>query len=336
MSTTLNPSAEDAAELDLTFVVIGYNEAPMLRKCLESIHQADVNGVSHELIYVDGGSEDDSLNIARDVGVDRALGGECRRRAAENRNVGLSAARGAFIQFVDGDMILSPDWPKAALTWLREHEDFAAVCGNLEEANQGLLFKALQLEWVPREGVIRHCGGAAMYRRGTLTAIGGFPEDVVYGEEPYLCWRIRNEFGKKIYQINRRMADHDLGFTGWRDFWKRQVRCGATYAEIATRCYHSNDRLWFKESVMNAAWFLIILCAVLALIIGPWILRAAIVVAAIALLTRKFVQTCRAGFPASVAMIYAVQTYYAKIPIAIGELKWLLSRRSETTSRSSS
>ncbi|MBI5094652.1 MAG: glycosyltransferase [Candidatus Hydrogenedentes bacterium] len=328
-------NGQQNGEPDVTIVVIGYNEAATLRACLESAHAADLDGIPHELIYVDGGSTDDSMRIAHTAGTDKILGGDRRRRAAENRNLGLRAARGQYVQFVDGDMAMDPGWPRAALAFLREHDEYAAVCGNLREANQSPLFRALQLEWAPREGVIRHCGGAAMYRRDVLNEIGGFPEDVVYGEEPYLCWRIRNELGKKIYQINRLMADHDLGFAGWRDFWKRQVRCGATYAEIAVRCYHSNDRLWFKEAIMNAAWFGAILVALAVLITGPVPARWFVLIAALALFQRKFSQTIRAGHPADVAAIYALQTYYAKIPIAIGEIKWLISRLSKPSRKSS-
>ena len=315
-----------SAELDLTIVVIGYNESNTLKACLESGRAADLNGIRYELIYVDGGSTDESLRIAREASTDQILGGDRRRRAAENRNLGLQAAQGEFVQFVDGDMVMDAQWPRAALTFLREHSDYAAVCGNLREANQSPLFRALQLEWAPREGTIRHCGGAALYRRDILTRIGGFPEDVVYGEEPYLCWRIRNELGFKIYQINRLMADHDLGFSGWRDFWKRQVRCGATYAEIAVRCCRSNDRLWLKEAVMNAAWFVAIIVALAILALGPNVARGAVLAAAAALLLRKFIQTYSGGHSAGVSAIYAIQTYYSKIPIAIGEMKWLLAR----------
>lgn len=319
------PASEHGAP-DISFVVIGYNEAKTLRACLQSVRDADLDTFSHELIYVDGGSTDDSLAIANEVKVDLLLGGDRRRRAAENRNLGLAAARGRYIQFLDGDMVMAKDWPPAALYFLRMHDGYAAVCGNLNEANQSTLFRALQLEWAPREGPIRHCGGAAMYHREVLTALGGFPEDVVYGEEPYLCWRIRNELGRKIYQLNQTMADHDLGFRGWGDFWRRQVRCGATYAEIAARCRHTNDPLWLPETISNAAWAVAILFALLLLIIGPMPLRGAVLAAAALVIARKYLQTVNSGQPPDVAALYALQTYYAKIPIALGELQWYLNR----------
>ncbi|MFO7974398.1 MAG: glycosyltransferase family A protein, partial [Candidatus Hydrogenedentota bacterium] len=190
-----------STKIDVSFVVIGYNEAETLQECLASVNHADLEGLISERIYVDGGSTDSSIEIAQKTGVDVLLGGEKRRRAAENRNLGRKAARGRFIQFLDGDMTLSPDWPRAAVEFLKSHDDFAAVCGNLNEASPGILFEALQIDWVPREDTIRHCGGAAMYVRETLQKAGGFPTNVAYGEEPLLCWRLRNDHKKKIYQL---------------------------------------------------------------------------------------------------------------------------------------
>lgn len=317
---------EPGAPVDVSFVAIGYNEARTLGPCLESLRRAAPAGSACEFIYVDAGSRDASLEVAQAAGLDRILGGERRRRASENRNLGLQVARGEFVQFVDGDMVLAPDWAQAARDFLGGHPDVAAVCGNLVEAGQGLLFRVLEIDWMPREGPIRHCGGAAMYRREALDRLGGFPEDLPYGEEPYLCWRIRNELGMKIYQLNRTMADHDLGFRGWRDYWRRSVRCGATYAEIANRCRRSADRLWFREAVTNAAWAVALVAGVAALVLGPWPLRAAVLAAGLAVVARKTFQTARRGYSVGVALLYALHSYLAKLPIAWGECRWAFQR----------
>jgi len=293
---------------------------------LESCRRADLRDLTHELIYVDAGSTDDSIAIAQAAKVDRVLGGDKRRRAAQNRNLGFEHARGTYVQFVDGDMTLAPDWPAAAAAFLTDHPECAAVCGNLVEANQSTLFRALQIDWAPREGYIRHCGGAALYRRDVLDRLGGFPEDVAYGEEPYLCWRIRNELQLRIYQLNRTMANHDLGFNGLRDYWRRNVRCGMTYAEIAARFARTNDPLWLRESIVHLAWLGACVVAALLLMVGPGPLRLLVCAAMAAVVLRKFVQTRHAGYAPGVAAAFAVHTYLSKVPVALGELKWLAGR----------
>ncbi|MBI4559789.1 MAG: glycosyltransferase family 2 protein [Candidatus Hydrogenedentes bacterium] len=325
LDSCIIPEVGDApSEIILSFVVIGYNEAALLDKCLQSIRVAELSGLVYELIYVDGGSEDQSREVAQVAGVDQSLGGEKRRRASENRNVGFAAACGRFIQFVDGDMTLYPDWPKTALGFLHDHPEIAAVCGNLIEANANPWFKALQIDWAPREGPIRHCGGAALYRREVLEKLGGFPEDLPYGEEPVFCWRIRNELGMKIYQLNRPMANHDLAFRGFGDYWRRNVRCGLTYAAVASRCFHSTDRLWLRETISNLIWGVVLVLSVIALFLDSWLVSAGVILALLALLGRKHIQFRARGYSNGVAALYAVHTYFAKIPIAAGIGLWLI------------
>ncbi|MFO7975938.1 MAG: glycosyltransferase [Candidatus Hydrogenedentota bacterium] len=326
MMTSLEQNHLAPAKIDVSFVVIGYNESETLKECLDSVNDADIEGLTSELIYVDGGSTDSSIEIAQETGVDVLLGGEKRRRAAENRNLGMGTARGRFIQFLDGDMTLSPDWPRAAVEFLKSHDDFAAVCGNLNEASPGILFEALQIDWVPREDTIRHCGGAAMYVRETLQKAGGFPTNVAYGEEPLLCWRLRNDHKKKIYQLNRVMAKHNLGFRGIRDYWRRNVRCGQTYAEIATRCWRTADPLWRKECIRNAAWAFTMLAAIFLLIIGNMWIRGGVIVVAVLVIIRKFVQTKLKGYRFSVSLVYAFHTYFSKLSIAWGEVRWAIGQ----------
>ena len=317
------PSPQTAGTV-VTFVVIGYNEAGTLGKCLQSVKMAGRGlSVPSEIIYVDGGSEDESIRIAQDADIDQVLGGEQRRKAAENRNLGLSRAAGSFIQFVDGDMELWPDWPAAALAFLEARRETAAVCGTIREAGRGVFSQALEIDWRPCEGPVRHCGGAAMYRRDTLAQCGGFPEDLPYGEELYLCWRIRNELGMSIFQLGHTMVTHDLGYSSFGEHMRRLVRVGETYIEIAARCARTADRLWLREAVAHVVWAGAALCALAALAFGATAVRAAVVTAVLLVLLRKTAQMLRRGYGLRVSITYAVHSYFAKLPMAWGEVIWL-------------
>lgn len=319
---------------DVSFVVIGYNEARNIAACLDSVRRCPLPRTTYELIYVDGGSTDGSRTIAEGVGVDLLLGGERRRRAAENRNLGAKSAQGRYLQFIDGDMVLDPDWPAAAIGFLDLHPEVAAVYGNLQEINTRILFRVMQLDWNPQEGPVATCGGAAMFRREAFEAAGGFPEDVRYGEEPLLCWRIRNEQKRLIYHLNRPMALHDIGFRHIEDYWRQYVRHGETYAEIAARCAGSDDPMWVRERTTNFGWALVLLLAVVVLITAPLSAKAVVAALAILMVLRKTAQMLRRGHGIAVSMGYAVFVYVSKIPLAWGQIKWSLSRKRNQSGQS--
>jgi glycosyltransferase involved in cell wall biosynthesis len=313
-------SADDS-QPEITFIVIGYNEGENLRACLESVRSARLGGVSYELIYVDGGSEDDSIAVARSVGGVRVLGGEKRRRAAENRNLGAREARGRYLQFLDGDMALDPEWPATAKTFLEAHPEVAVVAGRLVEANPSYLYQVVQLDWQAVEGEVPCVGGAAMYRREVFEAAGGFPEDVRYGEEPLLHWRIRNEHGGKIWYLDRPMAKHDLGFRHMVDYWRHCVRNGRSYMEIASIVWYTKDPMWRREVVRNFAWTGGYIVIALLFVTGTWMLRMVILGLMVAVLLRMAMKSVMKGHSLPIAIGYAIHVYAAKVPLAYGQLR---------------
>lgn len=311
---------------DLSFIVIGLNEAAHLPACFASIHVAHLDGLSWEIIYADGGSTDESVEIARAAGA-RIVGGPGRRRAAVNRNRGAEAAQGAFLQFLDGDMVLDVHWPQAAIAFLRGQPECAAVCGTIRETRSDVFHRAMQLDWEQPEGEVPFCGGAALFRADAFRAAGGFPEDVAYGEEPLLCWRLRNEHGLRIHHLHRDMVRHDLAFRGFYDYWRRCVRVGEAYGEISALLRDTEDPLWTREVRAALLWAAVIL----VLLIAPLLLPAALApfppLLLLGVLVRKTVHAWRKGQPLRVAVLYALHLYLAKLPTAWGILRAMRARQ---------
>lgn len=93
-------------KLFLSFIVPVYNVEKYLRDCLDSLLAQNVEKDEYEIICVNDGSKDGSLDILRDYEkehknvrvIDKENGG-----VSSARNVGLQAAQGEYIWFVDSD-----------------------------------------------------------------------------------------------------------------------------------------------------------------------------------------------------------------------------------------
>jgi glycosyltransferase involved in cell wall biosynthesis len=110
-------------------VVIGRNEGARLRACIASL-LPQVGRV----IYVDSGSTDGSADMAADLGaVVVRLGMDQPFTAARARNAGLARVDAPFVQFVDGDCTVQPDWVAAALRFASDHPRAAVICGRRRE-----------------------------------------------------------------------------------------------------------------------------------------------------------------------------------------------------------
>lgn len=111
--TVYNISMEDAkAERPAVSVIVPiYNSASTLRRCLESLVSQSFK--DFELILVDDGSSDGSLDICREyAGADPRVKvfSQSNRGVSSARNLGLSNASGDYVAFCDSDDMVREFW----------------------------------------------------------------------------------------------------------------------------------------------------------------------------------------------------------------------------------
>jgi len=254
---------------DLGIVVIGRNEGERLIQCLDSLASCAEQGCT--VVYVDSGSTDGSLQAAQRLGaVACALSPDRPFNAARARNAGAKrlaeAAPGvAFIQFVDGDCILAPDWIEKARAFLAAEPQAAVVCGRRRERfpQHSVYNRFMDLEWNAPIGMVKSCGGDAMMRRDAFDAAGGFNETIVAGEEPELCFRLRGR-SWTVWRLDAEMTLHDAALRRFSQWWKRAIRSGYGCAQLLDVQKGGVASGFTRQVVKDVAWSLFAPLALLA------------------------------------------------------------------------
>lgn len=250
------PSASGPIAVKVGVVVIGRNEGMRLQRCLRSVGAA-----ARRVVYVDSGSTDGSVSLAREMGCEVvALDARSAFTAARARNEGYQRLRAvvgetAYVQFVDGDCELVPGWTEEAARFLDAHADVGVVCGRLREKHpEDSVYNMLcDIEWEAPVGAARACGGIAMMRATAFERVRGFREDLIAGEEPELCVRLRSA-GWHVWRLNKEMAVHDAAISRFGQWWKRTRRGGYAFAEGASLHGAPPERHYVDEARRALVW----------------------------------------------------------------------------------
>ncbi|CAN5803215.1 hypothetical protein BH23PLA1_BH23PLA1_22810 [soil metagenome] len=310
-------------------VIIGRNEGERLRRCLDS-----TVGRGEVVVYVDSGSTDGSVELARALGAEVVeLDLSTPFTAARARNAGADrllqiAPNVSFIQFVDGDCELVAGWLDRASNQLEAHPDWAVVSGRLREREpeRSIYNRLADLEWDTPLGEAEACGGIAMIRTSAFQEVGGFDPKIAAGEEPELCLRMRQR-GWKIWRIEAEMARHDIAMTRFGQWWRRTVRAGYAYAEGAARHGRTPQRHWVRESRSIAFWGIVLPLIALALAWPTKGASLALLLVGYALLYQRVQgHRLRHGNSPTEARLYASYCLLGKFPQALGLLRYWRDR----------
>lgn len=326
-------SSEAGSVAMIGIVAIGRNEGSRLEACLKSLLSQ-----SPRVVYADSASTDGSVDVARGLGAEVVvLADNGKLSAAAGRTAGYQRLRSKhpeieLVQFVDGDCLLDPDWLSKAERFLASQPRAAVVCGRRYEAHPGAsLYNAMcDSEWDTPIGPAQACGGDALYRVAAYEKAGGFRADLLAGEEPELCVRLRGG-GWEIWRIDARMTEHDARMLRFGQWWRRSLRGGYGYAQVWDVTRKSAQSLYGRQLGSAVAWVLALPLAIVTLAVllaPPWILAA--IPIAYAVQTIRIYRKLPADRPKQ--WRHAALTLLAKMPETLGASRYLMSAARPTMS----
>ena len=301
-------------------VVIGRNEGERLKACLRSLVQ-----VCDRVVYVDSGSQDDSVAFARSIGVDVVeLDTSTPFTAARARNAGFEALLADeeldLVQFVDGDCKVQPGWLEAGMVALDLNPDLGLVTGWRSEIRpQDSVYNQMcDVEWHRPAGPIIACGGDMMVRVAAFQLTGGFDPTVIAAEDDEFCLRLA-QAGWKLERLPVEMTLHDAAMTRFGQWWQRAKRAGHGFAQLG----RMHPPHFLRERVRVWVYGLALpLIFVLGLFTWRWLS-----VAVLALYALSFWKTWRGLSGQPMAARQAALLTLAKFPNLLGMLTYHRRRR---------
>lgn len=218
--------------IKVTIGICVKNDEASITKCLESVLKQDFPSDRMELIIVDGGSSDKTLLRIKD-----ALAKSNLKFSLFQEKTGLAFARqlvvdhakGEYILFVDGDMMLPRRYLSKMVKFMDENPSVAVAGGKFKMImlkESGLVYRLSYLEKMVEyhfddysKEVLIGTGGS-IFRVKAIVEVGGFDVKIKgAGEDLELAYRIKNR-GWKLCSTPYEFYDVPESDTGWKRNWK--------------------------------------------------------------------------------------------------------------------
>jgi GT2 family glycosyltransferase len=228
------PFRPDAKWPKVSVVICSYNGSRTIRFCLEGV--ARLRYPDYEVIVVDDGSTDDLADIVRQYPV-KLIQSE-NKGLSHARNVGLEAATGEIIAYLDDDACPTLYWLHFLVETFRSGKFAAAGGPNIAPPGDADIADAVAhspggpIHVLLSDTEAEHIPGCNMaFLTRSLRAVGGFdPLFRIAGDDVDLCWRLQAQ-GWKLGFSPAAVVWHKRR-NSLRAYWRQQLNYGKAEAML--------------------------------------------------------------------------------------------------------
>ncbi|MFX0135607.1 MAG: glycosyltransferase [Candidatus Hodarchaeota archaeon] len=229
----------------VSIVIPVLNGEKYIGNCLDSLNKINYPKNRYEIIVIDGGSDDKTVEIIKKFDDVKLI--NSTRGTPHQRNVGIKEAKGELIAFTDADCIVDRDWLINGVKHFKDNQ-IALVGGpNCTPENSKFLEKSagylLSSRLATGPMSTRYAGKGVkeavetdliacnnIMRKDIILEVDGFNEDFFPAEENELYFRLKEKGYKLLFNSEMVVWHHRVPL--YRPFAKQIYRYGQFRAKL--------------------------------------------------------------------------------------------------------
>lgn len=185
----------------ISVIIPAFNEERLLGRCLEALIEQNYPKEKYEILVIDNGSHDNTVQVARKLGV-LVFTYKAMQGCAAARHYGASKAKGGILAFTDADSAPEPDW-LSKIEKAFQNPNIICIGGGALPDTKTFRYKAifglyhgfdLLQKWVGKPLL----GGYNMaVKTSSYKKVGGFNKSLLSADDWDLSIRLYKQFGSK-------------------------------------------------------------------------------------------------------------------------------------------
>jgi glycosyltransferase involved in cell wall biosynthesis len=327
----------------ISIIIPALNEENYINRCLKAIMKLNKGNMDLEIIVVDNGSTDKTIEISKSYGAKVLIKRE--GTIASLRNYGAKNSKGDLIAFLDADCIVPEDWLEKALNYFGNNSkvilgfrlvvpadaNWIARCWDLLFSKRDV---TSEVKWLPT--------GNMIMKRDAFLSVDGFNETLETNEDCDFCFRI-NDKGNKIVSSSKTSVTHLRPPQSLSAIFKKELWHGKEVLKVFIEdIYRSKDlNIFHTKNIKVVLYaFFYLLCLIfllfsfaLALVtktVVPLFIAVSLPIIVSLLLTLKYMRSTKAFHMmpgmAVLLMVYGFARGISLLPFRAMK-EWILKTR---------